>query len=160
MFFPLHGQSKAISTMVTPPPFGLPMAHPPWSGADCYLWLCCCNGEAVGAVEVGIGHTHHRHGSSSQFRQALDTLSAQESVWFSPPPLPKPPWPPPSYKNINTNHSPQLSSSLPIRYTVSPSFHRMSGRHKKKKAASSADGARLPSTHPNDYPPLSHQSSP
>jgi hypothetical protein len=36
----------------------------------------------------------------------------------------------------------------------------MSGRHKKKKAASSADGARLPSTHPNDYPPLSHQSSP
>jgi hypothetical protein len=103
MFLPPHGHSKVISTMVTPPPFGLPMAHSPWSGADCYQWLCCCNGEAISAVEVGIGHTHHCHGSSPHFRQALDTLSAQESVCFSPPPPPKPPWPPPFHKNINTS---------------------------------------------------------
>ena len=74
MFFPLHGQSKAISTMVTPPPFGLPMAHPPWSGADCYQWLCFYKGEAVGAVGVGIGHTHHCHGSSPMFGKRLTPL--------------------------------------------------------------------------------------
>jgi hypothetical protein len=32
----LLGQSKAIPTMMNPPPFGLPMAHPPWLGADNY----------------------------------------------------------------------------------------------------------------------------
>jgi hypothetical protein len=160
MFFPFHGQSKAISTMVTPPPFGLPMAHPPWSGADCYQWLFCCNGEAVGAVEVGIGHTHHRHGSSLHFRQALDTFSAQELVCFSPPPPPKPPWPPPWHKNINTNHPPQLFSNPPFRHTVPPSSHRMSGRHKKKQAASSAEGARLPSSQSNSHVFRSHPSSP
>jgi hypothetical protein len=73
MVFPLHGQSKVISTMVTSPPFGLPMAHPPWLGADCYQWMCCYNCEAAGAVEVGIVHTHHRHGSSPHFQQVLDT---------------------------------------------------------------------------------------
>jgi hypothetical protein len=27
-------QSKAFPTMMNPPPFGLPIAHPPWSEAD------------------------------------------------------------------------------------------------------------------------------
>jgi hypothetical protein len=43
--------------MVDPPPFGLPMAHPPWWGADCYQWLCCYadNDRPIGKFQTAAG---------------------------------------------------------------------------------------------------------
>ena len=133
MFFPQHGQSKATSSMVTSPPFGLPMAHPPWSGADCYQWVRCCSGVAVGAVEVGIGHTHHRHGSPHQLRQDLFVIFTQESVQSTHLPPPKPPWPPPSHLIINHHPPPTIKYLPPLRppslLLLLPPCRRRSRRH-------------------------------
>jgi hypothetical protein len=159
MFFPYHGQSKAYSTMVIPPPFGLPMAHPPWSGADCYQRIYCHSYGRLGALEVGIGHNSCRHGQICCSSRALDATFTQESVCFPPPPPPKPPWPPPWRKNITSIRPPLLSTNPSTHITTTVTI-RMSGRHKKKEAAASSGSAQMPSSHPEDFPPLTNQSSP
>ena len=144
--------------MVNPPLFGLQMAHPPWLGADCYQWLCCCSCVGNGVVGVGIGHPHHGHCSSPPPIPALDTSTTQELVWFNPSPPPKPPWLPPCHNAIKTTLHMSSQTVSPLLSTVTAS---MSGHQKKKKKhQASASGAHLSSTHPGEYPPITHPTSP
>lgn len=157
MFFPFHGQSKACCTMVNPPPFGLPMAHPPWSGADCYQWSDCYGFVGYGVVGAGIGHTHHRHGSPPPPSPGFDTYPTLELVCSHPSPPPKPPWPPPCH---NSAASTTTTPIQPVSPVAPPTTVSMSGRQKKKQA-SVATGARLPSSsYSEEFPPLTHQTSP
>ena len=148
-------QSKAFPTMMNPPPFGLPMAHPPWSGADNYHKGDLCTAEVIGAAvgPIGLAQRMYRAGAPRPLESAA--ISTKELVQ-NPHPPPKPPWhnrippkPPPTTTTI-TSYPPIL---IPI-----PS-HTMSSRPRKHRSTGN-HGRKDPSLHGFTFKPTSPEKQP
>ena len=103
----LSGVSKESSTMSTPPPFGLPMAHPPWMGANAYQQLHWCNVGAVGRTfHCRRCRQHHHHGAAppkTTFLHLPSTWSVSPLTTKHQNPSPPPPSISSDIRNITKN---------------------------------------------------------
>ena len=148
-------QSKAFPTIMNPPPFGLPMAHPPWSGADNYHRRDCCTAEVIGAAvgPIGLAQRLYRVGAPRPLESAA--ISTKELLQ-NPPLPPKPPWhnrippkPPPITATI-TSYPPTFIPTLSPTMSPRPRKHRSTGNYGRKD----------PSLHGFTFKPTSPEKQP
>ena len=91
----LTRRSMTFRTMIFPPPFGLPMAHPPWSGEDKYQGTRCRHGCCFLGRPSPRRCWRLHHGSIDDISRRSVPPLTQESVELPlpPPDPPPPPWP-------------------------------------------------------------------